>query len=124
MDGDGVVITLRESLFGEDIVCTATPLDQGLHVLLTGGHRSHIGAISTGEPGEAADTRIFPGHKDQHISAPWAERLASRLGQRVCVVCGIHYDGATREQIVEILRVTEGMLEDLLSRLDQPAGFR
>lgn len=117
MAGDGAVIIIRRQLFGAELVCTATPLDEGLHVLLAGGHRSHIGAISTAEPRETADTKVFPGHKDQYISAPWAERLAAQLGERVCVVCGIHYDDATKEQIEEILHVTEEMLEELLSRL-------
>ena len=117
MAGNGAVITIKRQLFGAELFCTATPLDEGLHVLLTGGHKSHIGAISTAGPGEPAHTKGFPGHKDQYISAPWAERLADRRKQRVCVVCGIHYDDATKEQIGEILHVTEEMLEELLSRL-------
>lgn len=122
MAGDGAVITIRRQLFGAELICTATPLDEGIHVLLTGGHKSHIGAISTAQPGESADTKYFPGHKDQFISTPWAERLAARLGQRVCVVCGIHYDDATKTQIAEILHVTEEMLDDLLSRLPNEMG--
>lgn len=116
------MITIRRQLFGAELVCTATPLDEGIHVLLTGGHKSHIGAISTARPGETADTKYFPGHKDQFISTPWAERLAAGLGQRVCVVCGIHYDDATKTQIGEILHVTEEMLDDLLSRLPNEMG--
>ena len=105
------------TLFGYPIRCSVTRLDSGVHVLLTGGCRSHIGAVSLAEPGQQAETKVFPGHKDQFISAPWAERLAEKTGQRACVVCGIHYDGATKEQIGEILRQMEGMLEELLGQI-------
>ena len=105
------------NLFGYPIRCSVTRLDSGVHVLLTGGCWSHIGAVSVAEPGQRAETKVFPGHKDQFISAPWAERLAEQTSQRACVVCGIHYDGATKEQIGEILRQTDRMLEALLGQL-------
>jgi hypothetical protein len=117
MDGDGAMMEKTLWLFGYPIRCTVTTLDSGIHVLLTGGSRSHIGAVSIAQPGEAADTRVFPGHKDQFISEPWAEQLSEATGQRVCVVCGIHYDDATKAQISAILEETECLLQRLLQAL-------
>lgn len=114
MDRYGTMRELEIQLFGYPIRCAATRLDSGIHVLLTGGCRSHIGAISTAEPGQTPETSVFPGHKDQFISEPWAMRLAEQTGQRACVVCGIHYDNATGEQIGAILKETEKLLESLL----------
>lgn len=113
------MIELDTAYLGWPIRCRATILDSGLHVLLTGGCRSHIGAVSTAEPGGETVTREFPGHKDQFISRPWAMALAEHTGQRVCVVCGIHYDGITRQQIGEILAETDGLLNRLRERLPQ-----
>ncbi len=99
------------------IVLETVELDEGMLVCLTGGCRSHIGAVSTAEPEGTVRTQEFPGHRDQAISAPWAQRLASALGQRVTVVCGIHYDSATPEQIREILQQTDALLGELLETL-------
>lgn len=108
---------LEEMLFGYPIRCQVTELDSGVHVLLTGGCRSHIGAVSIAQPGEETETRVFPGHKDQFVSEPWAAALSERSGQRVCVVCGIHYDDASREQIEEILRCTQRLLRRTLEAI-------
>ena len=118
MDGDGIMRALEETLFGYPIRCQLTKLDDGLHVLLTGGCRSHIGAISTAGPGEETKTQVFPGHKDQFVSEPWAAALAEKTGRRTCVVCGIHYDNATKAQIEEILRCTQRLLAQVLTEID------
>lgn len=104
-------------LFGYPIRCTVTRLDEGVHVLLTGGCKSHIGAVSTAEPGRETRTQLFPGHKDQYISEPWAKAISEKTGRRACVVCGIHYDDAEKSQIAEILRETDALLEKILKTL-------
>lgn len=119
MDGDGRMMVLQRELFGHAIWCQAEQLDSGLHVLVTGGCRTHIGAVSVAEPGKDTKTMTFPGHKDQFVSEPWAKALAEKTGARVCVVCGIHYDDATKEQIAEILRITDGLLAELLDRVER-----
>lgn len=111
------MILLERQLFGYPIRCQAEPLDEGLSVLLTGGCRTHVGAVTAASPGSASQTMTFPGHKDQYVSRPWAEALAEKTKGRVCVVCGIHYDHASQEQIQEILRQTEEMLQELLRTL-------
>ena len=60
---------------------------------------------------------MFPGHKDQFVSEPWAAALSEKTGRRTCVVCGIHYDDATGAQIDEILRCTQRLLEQALGEL-------
>lgn len=114
MDGDGVMIDWEISLFGWPIQLQAERLDEGIHVLLTGGCKRHIGAVSVAEPGKPPETLTFPGHKDQYISEPWAKALSEKIGERVCVVCGIHYDNATGAQIAEIVEKTNEMLQKLL----------
>jgi hypothetical protein len=117
MDRDGAMMEHTLWLFGYPIRCTVTTLDSGIHVLLTGGSRSHIGAVSVAQPEKPVDTMVFPGHKDQFISDPWAEKLSEATGQRVCVVCGIHYDDATKAQISAILDETDSLLQTLIGAL-------
>lgn len=121
MDGDAgmsiYTISHEEHLFGYPIGYTATVLDDGLHVLLTGGCRTHIGAISVADPGQGLQTILFPGHKDQLISDHWAETLSARFHTRCCVVCGIHYDHATPAQLQEITVCCNRLLTRLFSDL-------
>lgn len=111
------MILLERSLFGAKILCRAERLDQGVHVLLVGGERSHIGAYTLAQPGREPVTTVFPGHKDQFLSEPWAEALEEKTGERTLVVCGIHYDNATQEQIQAIVDTCSEMLAELLERI-------
>ena len=112
-----VTITLEEQVFSYPIRCSATLLNEGLHVLITGGIKTHIGAISTCHPGEEPETSFFPGHKDQFVSGPWANALANKLNEPVCVVCGIHYDDISKEQITKIMTVTDQLRDALLNQI-------
>ena len=116
MDGHGRVMTGSRRLFGYPITYTLHSLDDGVHVLLTGGCRSHIGAVSVAEQG-VMDTKVFPGHKDHFLSEPWALAISEKTGQRCCVVCGIHYDDATEEQIKAIVAAAGDLLAELLEKL-------
>jgi hypothetical protein len=60
---------------------------------------------------------VFPGHKDHFITEPWARRLSDYVNSRALVTCGIHYDGATPEDIAAILAAAEELLGELLERL-------
>ena len=111
------MLMIQRQLFGFPICASVTRLDDGVHVLLTGGCRTHVGAISVSEPKQPTETKVFPGHKDQLISEPWAEALAGLLEKRAVVACGIHYDAASKMQILEILRCTEEMLQEILENI-------
>lgn len=112
-----VSFSLNRTLFGFPIQYRAALLDEGLQVLITGGAKTHIGSVSTCLPGMEPETKFFPGHKDQYISAPWAKKLSDHLGEPVCVVCGIHYDNATKDEIGQIMKITDEMLEELLKKV-------
>lgn len=111
------MILLERELFGRHLRCQAQRLDEGVHVLLTGGDKSHIGAYTLAQPGQAPQTTALPGHKDQFLSEPWAAAIAEKTGQRTLVVCGIHYDAATKAQIQAIVELAQGMLAELLDSL-------
>ncbi len=105
------------TLFGFPIRAETERLDAGIFVLLTGGCRTHVGAVSTAEPDGTVRTQTFPGHKDHLLSEPWAAALAEKTGTRACVVCGIHYDNAAKDQIAEIVARTDEMLRAILEDL-------
>lgn len=106
---------LKRTLFGADIIAQVTVLDEGVHVLLAGGERSHVGAVALAQNGERLACPSFPGHKEQAVAERWACLLSERTAGCVTAACGIHYDNATAEQISEILRVCDGLLDEMLA---------
>lgn len=94
-----------------------TPLDEGLHVLLTGGCRTHVGAVTLAEPGCPPRTLLRQSHRDDVLSTRWATALADALQAPVCVACGVHYDNATPGQIRTITAASDDMLRLALERL-------
>lgn len=116
MDGD-VAMTWERIVLGRPVICAVTPLDDGIHVLLTGGDKGHIGAVSVCDPGSEPETMTFPGHKEQYITVPWSKAIAIAARQRSCVVCGIHYDGAAPEDIRTIMAEMDRLLQEVLAVL-------
>ena len=108
---------LTEYLYRRPITCQVTELNGDISVLLFGGDKAHLGAVSLAGGGMETVTHSFPGHKEQHITAAWAEKIAAKTGKHVCVQGGIHYEGATEEMIREILALTDKMLEEILTRI-------
>lgn len=116
--------TVTRTLFGFPLTAAVSVLNDGVHVLLTGGCRTHVGAV-TAVYGGKPETVCFPGHKDDVISKMWAESLADYLaesgltvsspepGAAVTVACGIHYDGVSKEQIRAIVSVCADMLREV-----------
>lgn len=107
---------LRRTLFGADIIAQVTVLDNGVHVLLTGGDRTHVGAVSVAYPQGNITTQQFPSHKDGVVSERWAKALCEAGRRPAVVVAGIHYDDLSREQIAEVVALTDDMLRELLCR--------
>ena len=114
MGGDDVrQFELRRTLFGADVTAQVTVLDEGVHVLLTGGERSHVGAAALAKDGALLACPAFPGHKEQVVCERWASVLSQATGCAT-VCCGIHYDNAKPEQIKAVLCACEELLQGTL----------
>lgn len=103
----------------EDIGLQAISVGRDMLLIITGGE-AHIGAASTAYPAEGGEvmeqTSAVPGHKEHTLTAGLATRAAAALHRTVTVVMGIHYDGLAKEEILEISRRTEALLDDYLKR--------
>lgn len=105
---------VRTEWLGYPIEAAVSVLDEGVHVLLTGGCRTHVGAISRAVPGEETQTMQYPAHRDGLVSERWASALSSLLQQPVVVCCGIHYDAVSREEIRQIVKRTDELLQSCM----------
>lgn len=104
------------------LMAQVIPVGQDLCVIVTGG-TAHIGSISTAIPYPNLDTSsshrsilstfCMAGHKDNQISAHFSATLAERLGKNVTVLCGIHYDNASPQDIQMLLSLSTELLDVL-----------
>lgn len=84
-----------------------------LCVIVSGGDSPHIGCVtfSTPRPSLSNDNEISSttsvinriGHKDDEVAKYISEQLSSRLNKHVAVICGIHIDNITEEEIKALM---------------------
>jgi hypothetical protein len=85
--------------------------------------QGHIGAVAVADYSRAenrASTSIITrlGHKDDPIAYAAAYKLSKRLQQPICAIAGIHVDDITEEEISEIVRNCETLVDKLSRKLD------
>ncbi|BFH62231.1 prenylated flavin chaperone LpdD [Paenibacillus azoreducens] len=107
-------IRIQEVSAGRDIL-----------LLLTGGE-AHIGAVATAYFNEEdKDVQVrtvdLPGHREDELAEYMAKTAAKALGCTVTVAAGIHYDGISKEQILDIVaeakQVFEGYLKAAVNKI-------
>lgn len=108
---------LKRTLFDADVTARASVLDEGVHVLLAGGERSHVGAVALAQNGELLACPSFPGHKEQTVCEYWALALSRETKSCATVACGIHYDHITPEGIQAVLDICDKLLAETLQRI-------
>lgn len=88
-------------------------------VSLFGGD-AHVGAVALALPSAPSSALPgvlgVPGHREEALARHVAHTLAQVWQCRVCVVCGIHFDSITSEEIAQVLaladRLTHRVLQD------------
>lgn len=115
-DLDGISIQAEALFCGEDIF-----------VVISGGDRPHIGAVSLAAslPSLKDPDRLtvspslltVPGHKESHLALSAAEKLARNLNTTVVVSVGIHVDQTNKEEIRKIELGVNKLVDDLEIKL-------
>ncbi|OPX91536.1 MAG: hypothetical protein A4E52_00469 [Pelotomaculum sp. PtaB.Bin013] len=107
----------------------------GLVVQLFGGESTHVGAAALSLPRPSLkDPAVMscntvvvplPGHKDDEIAKPVAEKIAVVCGKPVLVVAGMHVHNAGPEDIEALVKNSHEaarMLIDSLTRAEKELG--
>ncbi|RRS30579.1 MAG: hypothetical protein P794_06415 [Epsilonproteobacteria bacterium (ex Lamellibrachia satsuma)] len=68
-------------------------------VIITGGEEEHIGSATLIEAKGRLQTISKKGHKDHVISERMANMIYNTMGEDLLVICGIHIDNASKEEI-------------------------
>ena len=110
------------------VTVSAIKTDEGIAVIITGGSKSHVGAVVLSSPrpsltgeGASCDSWIIPlpGHKDDIIAKELAETLCRQLQVPVSVTAGVHIDNADNNELKLLCKNCLNAGEQLLSLLSQ-----
>lgn len=96
-------ITIRlEALYAGDDLC----------VLITGGDKSHIGAVSIYSKNDGVKTISLKHHKDYIIGEIFINEIKDISRGSISVSCGIHIDNITKSQIEDIYKLCNMVFEE------------
>lgn len=110
------MIEINRSLFGHSISVAAIPAGLDWNIAVTGGCSPHVGSVSLAEHINGTvqlRTLSRNTHMDHFIGDYFAKELSTRLRCTVCVSCGIHFDNLTKDDINEIILISNSLLSDL-----------
>lgn len=109
----------RQTVLGWPLEARIESLGGEYLITLTGGSRRHVGSISVAEwseEGAALHKLLLPSHRDDVVSDAWAGRLCRLCHAKVTVVCGIHYDAVSKDEISQIVREAETLLDKICAQ--------
>lgn len=81
------------------IVLTSQAIGNDLLVIITGGEEEHIGSVTLKQEKESFQTISKKGHKDYMVSERMTGIIYDKIRKDVLVICGIHIEDATKEEI-------------------------
>lgn len=102
---------------GKNITVDVTATDGGVQIGLFGGDRPHIGAVGIVNPAGKITVTQFERHKEGILCQQWCEALAKAGRAPAVVSVGIHYDNASKEEIVQIVQLCYELLKNTLDKL-------
>ncbi len=86
-------------------------------IVITGGEEEHIGSATLIESKGHLQTMIKKGHQDHVVSEKMANIIYDTIGKDLLVVCGIHIDDASKEEIDILVDNAQACVARLLSQL-------
>jgi len=112
---------LREGTGRTRVSLSAQRIGNDWIVCLFNG-KGHIGAVAVADyqhEESRASTSVITrlGHKDDWVARPSAYRLCKHLKAPVCVIAGIHVDGITQEEIAQITRNCDRLVDRFIQGL-------
>ena len=106
--GEGrYTVTLKSHKIGKDRL-----------VIITGGEEEHIGSVTLIEEKGHLQTMIKKGHQDHIVSEKMANIIYDTIGKDLLVICGIHIDDASKEEIDILMDNAQACGDIFLKEID------
>lgn len=96
-------INLKVMYVGEDLL-----------IVLSGGDRPHIGAISYGGVNDENKTVALKHHRDDVISDLFSRKISSVFKGNYVICAGVHLDNITKDEILQVKSLSEELLEEII----------
>jgi len=114
---------IYRELFGTRLVLDWKEIDKDIVVTLTGGDE-HVGAVATGSFDKVSERTYasvitLPGHKEDDIALYGAKKISAVSHSTTVFIVGIHLDNISKAEILEIVRVSNEMIEELSGILEE-----
>ncbi len=113
--------SIKEGIGRTEVILSAQSIGDDLVVYLFNNH-GHLGAVAVADY-SAAEGRVSTsvitrlGHKDDAVAYSAAYKLSKLLKAPVCAVAGIHVDDITGEEIRQITRNCDTLVEKFSQQL-------
>ena len=82
--------------------------------IIKGGEEEHIGSVTLIDEKDCLQTISKKGHKDYIISERMADIIYDKIGSDLLVICGIHIDNATKNEIDILINNTQTCVDIFL----------
>ena len=108
-------ILMTEGTGRTEVTLSAQSIGNDLVVYLY-NHQGHLGAVAVSDYCDSenrASTSVITrlGHKDDSVAYNAAYKLCKQLKAPVCAIAGIHLDAVTENEIAQILRNCNTLVE-------------
>lgn len=110
-------IVCERQFRGKSITAELTVTNCGMQVGLFGGDKPHIGAVGIVNPAGKIMVTQFEEHREGVLCQQWCEALAKAGRIPAVMTAGVHYDNVSKEEIVQIVRLCNELLKDMLDNL-------
>lgn len=107
-------VTCERMFRGKSITAELTVTDCGVQVGLYGGDKPHIGAVGIVDHAGKISVTQFEGHKEGVLCQQWCEALFKAANCPVVVTAGVHYDNASKEDILQIMEQCAELLAETM----------
>lgn len=102
---------------------------KGITIELVGGDQPHIGAVAvsqirsslknTDEVSASTSVITCLGHLEDDLAREMAGRIAKKLKRDTVVICGIHLDEISNQEIQEIIQAAQILEEKIILQIEK-----
>ena len=94
-------------------------MGEDLCVILTGGDKPHLGALTIGSSLVNLNTFTFQGHKENFVTEVIGDILKKEFSGKFVVCCGIHLDDISKNEIQHVLYLCKDITVELCNKLKE-----
>lgn len=114
------MINLNRKLGRVNIDLKANYVGEDLIIVVSGGDVPHVGAISYGGEGFQnkdfeKNTIVYGNHKEYIISQRFSQRIGDIFKGNYMISVGMHLENITGEEIKIVIKLSEELLEEIIS---------